>query len=42
MQEKLNGSSPSSLPLTTGETANQHLIFEHKSLTQYLELSGGI
>ena len=39
--KRKSGSSPSSLPLTTGETANQHLISEHKSLTQYQGLSGG-
>ena len=38
---KQRGSSPSSLPLTTGETAKQNLLSELKSVTQPAGLVGG-
>ena len=38
---KQRGSSPSSLPLTTGETAKQNLLSEFKSVTQAAGLAGG-
>ena len=39
--KRKHGSSPSSLPLTTGETAKQNLTSGHKSLTQAAGMSGG-
>lgn len=38
---KRNGSSPSSLPLTTGESARQCLPSVHKSLSQVRQMAGG-
>ena len=40
--KRKSGSSPSSLPLTTGETANQNLISGLKSLTQGRGDRGGV
>ena len=39
--KRKSGSSPSSLPLTTGETAKQNLTYGHKSLPQASEMIGG-
>ena len=39
--KRKSGSSPSSLPLTTGETAKQNLTYGHKSLPQAAEMIGG-